>query len=98
MFMKANRDFDKIVQMIAEKYQAKKIYQWGSLLNEEHFNEKSDIDIAVEGLTSAKEFFAILGDAEELTSFPVDLVEIEKIHPIHAESIKKEGKLIYERK
>jgi hypothetical protein len=38
-----------------------------------------------------------LDDACKLTRFPVDLVEMERIHPAHAETIRKEGKLVYER-
>lgn len=98
LFEAASRDFQKIVEMLISKYHPKRIYQWGSLLNERHFNERSDIDIALEGITSPKDFFPLLGDAEELTAFPLDIVQLEKIHPIHAESIRKRGKLIYERK
>ncbi len=97
-FQQAWKDFDAIVTMIIEKYAPKRIYQWGSLLNEAHFSEISDIDIALEGVPSAEIFFKILGDADQLTSFDVDLVEIDKIDPIHAESIRKKGRLAYERK
>mgnify|MGYP005725745999 CR=1 FL=1 len=96
LFLAAMQDFNKIVEMIIQKYHPSQIYQWGSLLNEKHFTEKSDIDIAVEGIESAEAFFALLGDADELTSFPVDIVQIEKIHPLHAESIKQKGRLVYE--
>jgi predicted nucleotidyltransferase len=67
-------------------------------LHPEEFNDLSDIDIAVEGIKSAKKFFNLFGAIEKLTKFPVDLVEIEKIDPLHAESIRKYGKLVYERK
>ncbi|MDZ7318873.1 MAG: nucleotidyltransferase domain-containing protein [candidate division KSB1 bacterium] len=83
--------------MIIHKYRPAKIYQWGSLLNERLFSEHSDIDIALEGLDSVEDYFALLGDAGEMTSFPLDIVLLEKIHPLHAESIKKKGRLIYER-
>jgi predicted nucleotidyltransferase len=97
LFLAATHDFKNIVEMMIRKYHPFKIYQWGSLLNEEIFSESSDIDIAVEGLGSVEDFFALLGDAEELTVFPLDIVQIEKIHPLHAESIKKKGRLVYER-
>lgn len=96
-FEKAWQDFEIIVSMLIKKYNPKRIYQWGSLLNESHFSEISDIDIAVEGVKDAEEYFAILGDAMKLTDFPLDLVEIEKIDPIHSESIRKQGRLVYER-
>jgi len=96
LYLAARADFQKIIEMIIRKYQPKRIYQWGSLLNERHFTELSDIDIALEGINAPEDFFALLGDAEELTSFPLDIVQLEKIHPLHAQSIRKRGKLIYE--
>ncbi len=98
LFLSASGDFNQIVEMIIQKYRPAKIYQWGSLLNERLFSERSDIDIALEGLDSVEDYFALLGDAEAMTSFPLDIVWLEKIHPLHAESIKKKGKLVYERK
>ncbi len=94
---KAQRDFERIIQLIVSRYGPEKIYQWGSLVHTEHFSEISDIDIAVEGLGSAERYFSLAREAEELTDLPLDLVELEKIHPLHAESIRKKGKLIYER-
>ncbi len=98
LFEQAWQDFNRIAAMIIEKYQPQRIYQWGSLLNPRHFSEISDIDIAVEGTYDPEKFFQMLGDADSLTDFPLDLVEIDKIDPIHAESIRKKGRLVYERK
>jgi len=33
----------------------------------------------------------------ELTDFPLDLVELERIETVHAESIRRNGRLVYER-
>ena len=35
--------------------------------------------------------------AESMTEFPLDIVEIEKISPAHADSIRSKGRLVYER-
>jgi predicted nucleotidyltransferase len=91
-------DFQQIVDMIVRKYKPKRIYQWGSLLNKEHFSELSDIDIAVEGLPDAQSYFNMLADAEKLTSFPLDIVEMESIHELHKNMIIQKGVLVYERK
>ncbi len=61
------------------------------------FRDYSDIDIAVEGITDPQAFFLMLGDAQALTHFPLDLVQIEKIAPEHAEDIRQQGKIAYER-
>jgi len=96
-FEKAQRDFSRIVELIKEKYHPKRIYTWGSLLDRKAFSTISDIDIAVEGLSGPLEGLHAKSDAEDLTDFPVDLVELERIHPLHAETIRERGKLIYER-
>lgn len=92
----ACRDFQQIVDHIIKTYHPEKIYQWGSLIDSSQFSEISDIDIALEGLSGPEEYFALLGDAMEMTSFPVDIIELEKIDPADAEHIKRKGKLIYE--
>ncbi len=94
----ALNDFQQIVDMIANKYKPKKIYQWGSLLNKEDFSEISDIDIAVEGLPDAQSYFNMLADAEKRTSFPLDIVEMESVHELHKNMIIQKGVLVYERK
>jgi predicted nucleotidyltransferase len=93
----ARRDFDRIVHHIAERFQPLRIYQWGSLLDGRHFTERSDIDIATEGITDAATFFAIFAAAERLTRFPVDIVQIERIHPEYADLIRTRGRIVYER-
>jgi hypothetical protein len=56
-FEKAWHDFDNIVVLITKECKPRRIYQWGSLLNEKYFSEISDIDIAVEGIRSAEQYF-----------------------------------------
>jgi predicted nucleotidyltransferase len=96
-FKKATDDCSEIVSLIASKYHPVKIFQWGSLLYPERFNENSDIDIAVEGITDAETFFNMLGDAMKLTKLPLDIVQIERIEPEFAEGIRESGRVVYER-
>jgi len=98
LFEKASKDFENIVSVLIQKYHLMRIYQWGSLLDEKQFSSISDIDIAVEGVQSVDEYFKMLEDADQLTEFHLDLVDIEKIDPIHAEAIRMKGKLVYERR
>jgi len=97
LYQKAIQDFNIIVEIIIEKYKPKKIYQWGSLLNKKHFSEMSDIDIALEGIDNAETFFCLIAEVENLTEFPLDIIEMEKIHILHKNMILNKGKLIYER-
>ena len=96
-FARASSDFERIVRHIAAAYNPLRIYQWGSLIEREHFSEISDIDIAVEGLRGPEEYFAVLGDAIRMTDFPVDLIEMEKIPAPTADHIRRTGRLIHER-
>lgn len=94
----ARRDFDAIVERLIKKYNPRRIYQWGSLLNEALYWEHSDIDIGVEGIINAAEHAAMQADAEELTRYPVDLVNLDRIDAWFAGSIRTNGRLVYERR
>lgn len=96
LFRDATRDCATIVRLLEQKYHPHKIYQWGSLLDPQKFNEHSDIDLAIEGITNAETFFSLLGDAMNLTSFPLDIVQLEKIEPEFAQGIRESGKVLYE--
>jgi len=94
---RATEDARAIIELIAVQFSPERIYQWGSVLRQGAFREYSDIDIALEGVTDAGAFFQILKQAEALTSFPVDIVQLETIEPEFADSIRKHGVLVYER-
>jgi len=93
----AAADANAIISMITGQYQPRRVFQWGSLLRPGAFKPYSDIDIAIEGVTDAERFFALLGDAQDLTRFPLDIVQLEKIAPEYAADIRQHGKLVYER-
>jgi predicted nucleotidyltransferase len=93
----AVRDFERIKAMIVERYNPKRIYQWGSLLDESKFREYSDIDIAIEGINDPETFFNIYADAEKLTSLPLDLLDIDKVATEFSQIIKSKGIIVYER-
>ncbi len=94
---KALLDFERIVAFIIQNYNPTRIYQWGSLLDLDAFTEISDIDIAIEGLHDPLAGLKIQEEAESMTDFPVDIVELDRVHPAIAEDIKKHGILRYER-
>ena len=91
----AQKDTKNIIEMIIQKYHPKKIIQWGSLLEPRHFSEASDIDLAVVGLDSLS-FMKLLAEAEDMTEFPLDLVQLEVIHPSFQKIILTKGKIVYE--
>jgi len=93
----ATADAARIVAFIRDTYRPTRILQWGSVLEPELFREYSDIDIAVEGITDAESFFSLLGDAEKMTEFPVDIVQLERIEPEFRELLMQKGRIVYER-
>jgi len=95
--LRAGADCRAIVDMIVKECRPVRVYQWGSVLRPNGFRDYSDIDIAVEGIGDAQLFFEILGQASKMTSFPVDLVQMEKVAPEYAEEIRQYGKVVYER-
>jgi len=93
---RAVSDCSAIVQMIIARYSPRQIIQWGSLLQPALFREYSDIDLAVEGVCDPERFFKMFGDAERMTDFPLDLLDIDKIDPLFANLIRQKGVVIYE--
>jgi len=94
----AQSDARAIIERIARAHNPSRIYQWGSLIETGHFTELSDIDIALEGLRSAEEYFAILGDVMGMTAFPLDIIELEKVDTETAEGIRRQGRIVHEGK
>ncbi|MCF6334906.1 MAG: nucleotidyltransferase domain-containing protein [Spirochaetales bacterium] len=97
LYKKAKKESEDIIAVIKNNFSVKRIYQWGSLLAPDQFDENSDIDIAIEGLESVEEFFKLYGLALDKTTFPLDLIEMEKIDKLNRRSIIQNGKLMYER-
>ena len=94
-FRTAWEEFHAIVEMIAVEFAPRRIWQWGSLLHRPRFSERSDIDIALEGLGSAERLFQLYARAEELSTFPLDIVELERIEPEYAHLIRTTGRLVH---
>lgn len=91
---RARADFERIVDHLWRTYRLTRIWQWGSLIHERHFWERSDIDLALEGVDSAATYFAIIADAEARTGLPVHVVELDKLHPAFAEWIRASGRVV----
>jgi predicted nucleotidyltransferase len=96
-FERARADFQAILERIIDRHSPRRIYQWGSLLDRDRFTEISDIDVAVEGLDGPEAYFALLGDVMEMSEFPLDIVELEKIGAENARYIRATGRIAYER-
>jgi predicted nucleotidyltransferase len=96
-FEQAWSEARSVIAMLERDYDPLRIWQWGSLLDRKRFSEISDIDIAVEGIEDTATFFELYGKALSLTTLPLDLVELERIEPLHAASIRERGRLVHAR-
>ena len=80
---------------LVQDFGARAVYLFGSLLDEELVHERSDIDLAVEGL-EGKLYFKALSRVWELlpAGVELDLVPLEQARLGLAERVKAEGVLL----
>lgn len=89
----------KCTNYLVQEYHVKRVYLFGSLVQVRLFHDRSDIDLAVEGLPSAVYFSALTALWEiNPPDASVDLVPLEDIHESFKDRIITEGKLLYEQK
>lgn len=84
-------DIQKAVEIL-KREGCQEIYLFGSLVNGD-YNEASDIDIAIKGL-SANKFFMVMGTLMLALKTPFDLIDLDQKGNRFAQMIQKEEKLI----
>lgn len=95
---KAKEAAEICVQVLADKYHIKRAYLFGSSAGWSRFHERSDIDLAVEGLPVDSYFKALSELDKHLPAgMELDLVPLEDAYPELKDRILKEGILLYER-
>jgi predicted nucleotidyltransferase len=72
---------------------ARRVWVFGSIARRRRQDERSDIDLAVEGLPP-NDYLRRLGEVMALTGLAVDLVELEKASPELRQQIEMFGLLI----
>ena len=86
-----------LVRHLVSRYGVRRIWLFGSL-EEGGFHERSDIDIAVEGLPPGAALFRAAAELDDLpTPFAVDLVPIEDARPAVRQHILTRARLLYDR-
>lgn len=76
-------------QLLTTTYGARRVVLFGSLARGDT-TERSDVDLAVEGLDPAR-YFTALADLTGLLDSPVDLIEIERAPPSMLARLDLEG-------
>jgi len=88
----------RLGHLLTQEFGAKKVYLFGSLVREGKFHERSDIDLAAEGIEPRRFFEA--GAALERACdyrYRVDLVDLERAKAGVKELILTEGVLLCDR-
>ncbi len=85
---------------IAEHFDVQKVYLFGSVLREDdYFYERSDIDLAVEGLVPEKYFpMLVTLDRKIESPFEINVVTLETCDETLKQIILSEGELLYARR
>jgi len=78
-------------QLLKQKFKAKKVVIFGSLLNKSSFTQWSDIDIAAWGIPDSVFYSAVAAVTGLSPSFKIDMVDIDNCKPVLYEAIIKEG-------
>ena len=97
LWNRARNDANCVIAHIVRCYRPEKVIQWGSVLDAERFDRRSDIDIAVEGEFDAGTWFRLLGEVWRMTNFALDIVDLRHVEPEFADVIRMKGKVVYER-
>jgi predicted nucleotidyltransferase len=81
----------KVASMLKEKYGAKKVILFGSLVKSRYLHKRTDIDLLVEGIR-LEDFLRAGADAWALTlPFDVDIIPMERSEKAVIEAAIKEG-------
>jgi predicted nucleotidyltransferase len=81
----------KVAAMLKEKYGAKKVILFGSLVKSRYLHKRTDIDLLVEGI-KLEDFLRAGADAWAITHpFDVDIIPMERAEKAIIEAAIKEG-------
>jgi predicted nucleotidyltransferase len=89
----ARKNLDKIVELLVNKFQAKKIILFGSLAKG-NFHRDSDIDLAVEGINPT-DYFTALAAVNSLSDHAIDLKPLEALESHFLQRILETGECLY---
>lgn len=79
-FGRAWRTARSAAQLLKENFSAKRVVVFGSLVNRKLFHTRSDIDLAVWGISENQYFAALSAILDVDPQFSVDLVRMEDIY------------------
>jgi len=91
---KALKEAKRVAEVLRERYGVRRAVLFGSLAKylrgTGEFTERSDIDLAVEGLPKEK-YFKVLSEINRLSEFEIDLIDLEGCPEFLKRLIEREG-------
>ena len=91
---KAREEAEKAASTLKKEFNAEKVWLFGSLIQEDKFHERSDIDLAASGIPPEKFYKALGKITREIEDFKIDLVDMDDTRDSLRKRIKKEGEQI----
>ena len=92
----AQHQLDAAVEVAKQFPSVKRVRTWGSILRPDRFTESSDLDLAIEGVSSPTEWGMLERALLDTVTFPLDLVRWEELMEPHRKSIAQRGTVLYE--
>jgi len=90
-YKRAYKTAKTVAGLLRNKYQANKVYIFGSLSDINYFTEWSDIDLAVAGIQSSH-FYKAVADVEHFNQeFEIDLIDLSDCNKKIKQSVESFG-------
>lgn len=83
----------RAAEVLVRDFGARRVYLFGSLLQEGRFHERSDVDLAVEGIAPER-FFKTWAAVGADVRVPIELVDIDEVGETMRELILEHGELL----
>jgi len=90
-FNSAWTEAKRAAEILKDEFAADRVLVFGSLTDIENFTEKSDIDLAVSGISDEKFYAAVGVIIREIPLFRIDIVDMDDCKPYLKRAIEREG-------
>ncbi len=89
----ARAEARQVAQMLVREFGANRVYLFGSLAQEGRFHERSDVDLAVEGI-APEHFYKAWAATGAYSGVPIEMVDLDEVGEPMVKLILKYGELL----
>ena len=90
---RARSEARRVAHMLVHEFGASRVYLFGSLVQDDRFHERSDIDLAVEGIAPER-FFKVWAAVGAHSDVPIELVDLDEVGELMRTLILQYGELL----